>query len=257
MQTVWGSNNVCLYTLPSGVGVGPGVWCHGLLPDYHAFRGSYGGYAFPLHDRRPDIDAPNVSPALLAGLSAAYGEAVAAEDAFDAILCLLSARSYTTRFAEDLEDVFPHVPFPSGPATFREAVRLGGAIRALETFAAAPPDPGPDFVHLATEPDPVDAPLAAGGWDAGALSLCANGTGRVTGIPAHVWTFEVSGYPVLQRWLQGREGLPVDLALFEAFRDICGRIAALVDLFTQADQVLEDTLSATLTRDALGLHPGG
>jgi hypothetical protein len=43
----WGAENVCLYTLPSGVRGGPAVWCHGLLPDYHAFRGSYGGYAFP------------------------------------------------------------------------------------------------------------------------------------------------------------------------------------------------------------------
>ncbi|NCQ25705.1 MAG: N-6 DNA methylase, partial [Roseovarius sp.] len=45
MQRVWGAQNVGLYALPGGTGAGPAVWCHGLLPDYHAFRGSYGGYA--------------------------------------------------------------------------------------------------------------------------------------------------------------------------------------------------------------------
>jgi len=88
------------------------VWCHGLLPDYHSFRGSYGGYTFALHDRRPGHGAYNLRPELVASLSAAYGEAITAEDVFDAILCLLSATSFTLRFAEDLEDVFPHVPFP-------------------------------------------------------------------------------------------------------------------------------------------------
>jgi predicted helicase len=118
MQRVWGSENVGLYALPSGTGAGPAVWCHGLLPDYHAFRGSYGGYVFPLYDRRPRINGSNLSTALIEGLSAAYGQPVVSEDVFDAILCLLSARSYTRRFAEDLEDVFPHIPFPARHPVF-------------------------------------------------------------------------------------------------------------------------------------------
>jgi hypothetical protein len=138
LQQVWDEHNVCLYAMPGGTGAGPAVWCHGLLPDYHAFRGSYGGYAFPLHDRRPKIDAPNVSKALIDRLAAAYAESVAAEDVFDAILCLLSAASYTLRFAEDLEDVFPHVPFPAEYKMFQEAVRVGREIRAVESFAREP-----------------------------------------------------------------------------------------------------------------------
>ncbi len=37
-------------------------------------------------------------------------------------------------------------------------------------------------------------------------------------------------------------------------RDICGRIAELIDLSAQADIVLESTLQETLTREALALH---
>jgi hypothetical protein len=186
LQRAWGQANVGLYGLPGGTGAGPAVWCQGLLPDYHAFRGSYGGYAFPLHDRRPDVNAPNIAPALVASLSAAYGEPVAAEEVFDAILCLLSASSYTLRFAEDLEDVFPHVPFPARRETFREAARVGREIRAVETFAREPGPTPPGFVNVVTQPKGV---LAAVEGKGGEITLCADGSGCVTGIPAAVWEF--------------------------------------------------------------------
>jgi hypothetical protein len=256
MQRVWGLDNVCLYAMPSGTGAGPGVWCHGLLPDYHAFRGSTGGYTFPLYDRRPNIDASNISFALIERLSAAYGEPVTAEDIFDAILCLLSATSYSLRFAEDLEDVFPHVPFPHRPEVFQDAVRVGREVRAVETFDR---EPGaayrrPDFVRIVTQPRGVVAPVEHAD---GEITLCDDGSGRITGLPHSVWTFSVSGYRVLPRWLEARVGLQADFALVRELRDICGRIAELIDLFAQADIVLEATLNETLTREALGFAPAG
>jgi hypothetical protein len=256
MQSVWGVENVGLYALPSGTGAGPAVWCHGLLPDYHALRGSYGGYAFPLHDRRPNINAWNISPALTASLGAAYGEQVSAEDVFDAILCLLSATSYTLRFAEDLEDVFPHVPFPAQLAVFHDAVRAGREIRVVETFARPPGDRyrRPSFVRLATQPR---GPVAAIEYADSEITLCDDRTGQVTGLPQAVWDFSVSGYRLVPRWLEARIGLPADLVFVRELRDICGRIAELIDLFAEADIVLNATLQETLTREALGLGSVG
>ncbi|MGH6924966.1 MAG: type ISP restriction/modification enzyme, partial [Propylenella sp.] len=251
LQQVWGNDNVCLYAMPSGTGAGPAAWCHSLLPDYHAFRGSYGGYAFPLYDRRPDVAAFNVSSALIESLRAAYGALPGAEDVFDAILCLLSARSYTLRFAEDLEDVFPHVPFPAEPAIFEDAVRVGREIRAVETFARPPGEVyrRPDFARVVSEPRGAVVPVE---YADGAITLCDDGSGRITGLPLSVWDFSVSGYRVLPRWLEARIGLLADLALVSELRDICGRIAELIELFAEADTVLAATLHETLTREALG-----
>lgn len=253
LQETWGEENVGLYAMPFGTGRGPAVWCHGFLPDYHAFS-NRGGYAFPLHDRRPDINAPNISPALMQSLSRAYGEAVAAEYVFDAILCLLSATSYTLRFAEDLEDVFPHVPFPGQPGVFQRAVQIGREIREVETFAREPGDAyrGPDFVRVETQPR---GRIAEVEFDGGEITLCDDGTGRIVGIPQAVWEFAVSGYRIVPRWLQARLGLTADFALVLEFRDICARVAQLIDLFEQADAVLEAALHETLSREALGLEP--
>jgi hypothetical protein len=250
LQSVWGANNVALYAMPFATSAGPAVWCHGLLPDYHAFSGR-GGYAFPLRDNRPGHGPFNISPALLAGLAANYGAPVSAEDAFDAILALLSATSYTLRFAEDLEDVFPHVPFPSDHALFLTAAELGREIRTVESFGRPP---GANFLTRAVARVETEATetLHASDWTDGKLFLCANQTGRVSGISEAIWSFSVSGYRLLPHWLAARQGLAVDHALISAMRDVVGRIAELIDLFARADTLLIQTLPATLTRDALG-----
>ena len=206
------------------------------------------------HHRNPKgIPLDSVSPEnALEGLAANYGTQVDAQDAFDAILALLSARSYTLRFAEDLEDVFPHVPFPSNFALFRDAIGLGQEIRAVETFERPPGDRflTRDVARVETE---ATEALHASDWNQGQIYLCGNRTGRVSGIAADVWDFEVSGYRALSRWLEGRQGLPVDHALVTSMRDVVGRIAELIDLFARADQILAQALSATLSREALGL----
>ena len=253
LTNMWGGGNVCLYALPNGTGAGPAIWCHALYPDYHAFRGSYGGYAFPLFDRRRGGDQVNLTPQLMAGLAGAYGSPVQPQDVFDAMLALLSATSYTTRFAEDLEDVFPHIPFPGDHAVFLAAAAIGREIRAVETFSRVP---GAAFLtpKLArVETTPSAGTLAAVEWQDGKIMLRADGSGCVSGIAEIIWRFHVSGYRLLPRWLDARQGQPVDAALIQSLRDLAGRIAELIDLFDRADTVLVRALTDTLSRESLGL----
>jgi hypothetical protein len=135
---------------------------------------------------------------------------------------------------------------------FRDAVDIGREIRAVETFGRPPGEAyrRPDFVRVANEPRGA---VAAVEYIDGTITLCRDGTGRITGLPQLVWDFSVSGYRVLPRWLEARVGLPADLSVVRELRDICGRIAELIDLFAEADIVLEATLHETMTREALGL----
>ncbi|KPF73286.1 hypothetical protein IP88_09460 [alpha proteobacterium AAP81b] len=178
---------------------------------------------------------------------------MAPEDVFDAILALLSATSYKRRFAEDLEDVFPHIPFPADHAVLMRAVAVGREIRAVETFArpAEARFRPAAFCRLASEPAAGDV-VGAVTWRAGEIILCPDGRGRITGIPEAVWGFAVSGYRVLPRWIDGRRGLPADLGLVRELRDVAARIAELIHRFDEADLVLDATLAHSLTRAELG-----
>jgi predicted helicase len=212
LRAAWGATNIALYAMPSGTGAGPAVWVHGLIPDYHAFRGSYGGYAFPLYDRRNGPGAHNLNPDLLTGLEAAYARHVRPEDVFHAITGLLSATSYTRRFAWDLEEAFPHIPFPADPAVFEEAVRIGAEIAALETFARQPAEPF-RTARLAGRASgvtlwvpPIGQAFRADESGSGAIPLQQDGSLRLAGVPKRVFAFGVSGYRVLYRWLAARAG---------------------------------------------------
>lgn len=255
LQDAWGSSNIALYAMPFGTGEGPGAWCHAALPDYHAFSGR-GGYAFPLSDRRLGSSASNLKRELLDGLSLAYTAPVTEQALFDAILALLSATSYTLRFAEDLEDTFPHVPFPAERALFERAAAIGKLIREAETFAR-PPVPEfltPAIARIETAPHGPLSDLGPESWSEGDLILCANGSGKISGIPRAVWEFAVSGYPVLPRWLAARKGLEVTHDFLAEFRDLTGRINELIYRFDEADIVLQEALNHSLTRDQLGLE---
>lgn len=251
-QSVWGDENLCLFALPTRTGDGPAVWSHALVPDRHAFRGSTGGYAFPLYDQRPMSHPVNVTPRLLERLEAAYGAPTAPQDVFDAILCLLSARTYTIRFSADLEGDFPHVPFPRDPAVLARAVTLGARIRALQTFAA-PADAAHNTATVATAPGAATKLASGIAHDAGAITLGSDGTARVEGVHVAVWDFNVSGYALLPRWLAHRKGQRVDAALLDAVRDLVARIGQLIALMTDADAVLVDALIDTLGRHDLAL----
>lgn len=255
LQRAWGKSNFALQTLKSSTGLGPATWCNGNLPDYDSFN-SRGGYTFPLYDRRNGATTDNLNPVLVSGLADTYGVQQTREDIFDAILCLLSAKSYTYRFAEDLEDVFPHVPFPADPAVFAQAAQIGREIRGLEAFerepAAAYRPKG--FCRIVGAPD-ADTVIAEVGYSDDTLSLWKDGKVAVpafTGLPEAVWSFSVSGYRVLPRWVDGRKGLPVTLALMRELRDVAARIAELMHWFDAADLVLDATLGNSLTREELG-----
>jgi len=252
-RNAWGGNNICLFSKAYGTGEGPATWCHVEFPDRHALKGSTGGYGFPLYDRRHGPNAHNFDAELIASLSEAYGTVITTDSLFDAVLALLSATSYTVLFAEDLEDTFPHIPFPATVDVFNRAAAVGAEIRALETFARAP---SADFMPrgFCTWASRPNGSLASqDDFAEGRVTLCADGTGVMEGIPEAVWSFSISGYRVLPRWLEAREGLALDYGMTGQIRDIAGRIHELLHWFDQADLVLEATLAHTLTREALGL----
>jgi len=258
LQSTWGANNIALFAMDEGTGGGPAVWCHGLKPDQHAFRGSYGGWVLPFYNHAGEGLGHLLAPSLVPGLSAAYGTQVDALQVFDAVLALLSAKSYTTRFAHDLEDDFPHVPFPADPEAFRQAARIGTRLRALQTFAQAPQRDfrkarlvGTSAGRVLEVPTPQRAFSAEAGT--GEISLLSDRSLRLANVSEGAWEFSVSDYRVLYRWLRARNGVAIDAALQREILDIAGRIEEILHLYGEADELLAAALEASLTRRQLDL----
>lgn len=259
----WGDNNFALMSLSVGTGTGPAVWSHGLKPDQHAFRGSYGGWIFPLSNPA-EGESHFLNANVLAGLRAAYGGPVDPQTVYDAVLALLSASSYTTRFAHDLEDDFPQIPFPADVDLFNRASRIGTRIRELQGFRS---DPAEAFRRARLDGDAGGANLAiptparafAGENGIGAIALLPRAALRIVNVSERAWQFNVSGYPLIYKWLKARAGEPlhgeVGVALLRGALDLVWRVEELLSLYDQADDVLRDSLPLTLTRDELNLPP--
>ncbi len=199
-----------------------------------------------------------LSPDLLPGLAETYGETVPAEDLFDAVLALLSATSYTTRFAHDLEDTFPHVPLPADPALFRQCAEVGCRIRDIETHAAQPAQRFRTAqLSGQTNGQPSHVPPPRQAWtqdgETGAISLTANGSFQVHGVTPRAWNFAVSGYQVIHSWLSFRRGEVIDATFQRAILDLVWRVEELLHLFDEADRFLADSLVNPLSRPDLGL----
>lgn len=251
LQDVWGSDNVALFALDDGTGSGPAVWCHGLIPDQHAFSGR-GGWVFPLWDRRDGDTGTLLNEQFLEELEVGLGAAVGPQVVFDCALALLSASSYTTRFAWDLEDDFPHIPFPADVDLFRRTAELGTRIRALQILAD---DPDEHFFRgriqgraagpILDVPSPRRAFTRQG--DEGTLALTVGEAMRVVGVPGRVWEFTISGYPVLYNWLGARRGQPLDATMHRSILGLVARLSHLIHLFDHADNLLEEALEAPLS----------
>lgn len=257
LQNAWGAQNIALFCLSAGTGAGPAVWCHGHKPDQHSFSGR-GGWVFPLVNHAGEGRGHFLSPHVIPGLSGAYGFEVAPQQVFDCVLALLSARSYTTRFAFDLQDGFPHVPFPADPQLFLKAVEIGSRIRQLETQTeqAAPEFRLATLTGRASQPtlaipQPRRAFIADG--NTGHIHLLADASLRIANVSRRAWKFAISGYPVIYNWIKRRDGETIDANLQRALLALIWSVEELLQQFDLGDAVLAKCLNNPLVREQVGV----
>jgi hypothetical protein len=196
---------------------GPALSLTGHIPDLHHYNGR-GGRAFPLW-RDAAATIPNLKPALLAHLSAAYGAAVSAQDLMAYIAGVMAHPAFTARFQADLVRPGLRLPVTGDPALFTDAARLGREVIWLhcygERFAdagagrpSAPPRmakgegptiPADGMIPGAPEPLPDTMDYNP------ALKRLTIGKGFIDNVPKAVWDYEVSGKNVLRQWFSYRK----------------------------------------------------
>ena len=190
-----------MLTLPLAGGLSASVSTD--VPDLHYFCGRGGKDIVPLY--RDAVGTPNADPRSLGTLGDTLGVegALAMEDLFAYAYAVLAGADYSARFSAELRTPGPRLPMTAHPDLFWEAVDLGRELLWLHTYGKRFTG-GRDGILLSsisvnralTLPDkPSDIK-----YDAGAQTLKI-GDGIVIGVTPEVWAFEVSGMPVVKKWL--------------------------------------------------------
>lgn len=196
--------------LTAPIGAGPALTASAEVPDLHHYRGSHGGKdIIPLY-RDAAARQPNLTRGLGEILGAILGIASpTVEDVAAYAYAILSAHAYQARFAEALRTPGLRLPLTRDPELWAEAVGAGRELLWLHTYAERMRDPEAGRgVHV---------PLVDGlGWERPTTALPADtgairyeqdtqaltvGDGLVVGVRPEVWAYEVSGMPVLRKWL--------------------------------------------------------
>ncbi len=195
------------------IAAGPALSAAAEVPDFHHFRGSYGGKdVLPLY-RDAAATQPNITRDLLSRLAAMLGIcAPAPEDLAAYVYALLSAPRYQQRFAEALKARGPRVPMTRDRFLWARAVELGARLLWLHTYAERYQDLAagragavPDVPGIVWSRPVGRMPRKPGEilYDPAGRTLTI-GDGVVTGVRPEVWAYAVSGMPVVKKWLAYR-----------------------------------------------------
>jgi hypothetical protein len=218
--TLWENNSneqVYLAALHrSGPSNGPALTFSASIPDLDHYHGR-GGRVFPLWtDRTATI--PNIKPAFLAGLDAAYGGPVTAREMLAYIAAVAAHPAYTARFQPDLVQPGLRIPITAEAGLFHEAAELGHEVIWLHCFGerfadpaadrpAAPPrlsaEEAPTIPKDGAIPTDSDRMPDTIDYDAEKRRLLV-GDGHIDNVPKAVWEYEVSGKQVLVQWFSYR-----------------------------------------------------
>ncbi|MFN2468848.1 MAG: type ISP restriction/modification enzyme [Gaiellaceae bacterium] len=209
--------------LSEELGPGPAATVTRHIPDLHHFSGRGGKDVIPLW-RDAQATKSNLPSGLLDRLRKLLNVDVDAEALFAYCYALLSAPSYTTRFAAELEIPGPRVPLTRDGTRFDRGVELGRRLIWLHTFGERFIPEGetegrvPQGAARATQPVPG---TAAGyprshSYDPEKRELHV-GEGVFAPVAPEARAYSVSGLDVIGSWLDyrmkdgaGRRSSPLD-----------------------------------------------
>jgi len=218
--SLWASaseRQIFMATMPTnalGLGVSASVTAD--VPDLHFFCGRGGKDILPLH--RDAAGTPNVDPSALEAISGRHTGAgathgVGAPELFSYAYAVLAGTDYSERFRQELETPGPRVPLTADGTLFAEVADLGRDLIWLHTFGARFAS-GRDAAAIRLDSVAVSQtitilPATARSvfYDADKRALTI-GDGRVEGVSPEAWAFEVSGMPILKKWLGYRTMTP-------------------------------------------------
>jgi len=194
--------------------------------DYH-----FPLYLYPSADRadlfahhEPAERQPNLNPKLVDVLSQAYGREPTPEDVFHYIYAVLYAPAYREKYAEFLRMDFPRVPFTADSKLFQKLAALGARLTTLHLLTSAELDPPACRFDGAGDSRIGKGRKAGLRFESDQQRAYINATQYFAPVPEAVWSYQVGGYQVCEKWLKDRQERRLEV---DDIRTYCRIVTAL------------------------------
>lgn len=280
--SLWASlsdRQVFLATMPTNpLGSGAAASASSHVPDLHYFCGRGGKDIFPLY--RDADGTPNADPALLEAIwdlhSAVDPQAadISTEDLFAYAYGVLAGSDYTERFRRELETPGPRIPLAADPGLFAEVAEFGAELIWIQTFGERfDGERSMSFDEFLAEkgivwrqqPSRLPETANATSYEASTSTLRV-ADGELAGVSTEVWEFQVSGLPVVKKWLgyrtanpagrAGRSSSPLDhtratswcLEWTDELVEVCAVLQATIDRIPTGSRLLDRVCEGELIK---------
>ncbi|MFH1703247.1 MAG: type ISP restriction/modification enzyme, partial [Nitrospirota bacterium] len=223
------------------------VFCVSEIADTRIFISNRGaGFIFPLYlysskdkkglfQAKGEAKESNIKPEIFNSLSKAYKKEVSPEEIFYYIYAVLYSETYRTKYAEFLKIEFPRVPFTTDYKLFKRMSDYGNRLVEL---------------HLLKSPE-LDSPIARfqGKGDNRVRKLkyddkdgilYINKEQYFEGIPQDVWSYQIGGYQVCDKWLKDRKERLLSFDEIQIYCKIVTSIQKTIEIQKAIDEVYDD-----------------
>ena len=193
---------------------------------------------------------PNLDQNLVIALTTAYGEAPTPEDIFHYIYAVLYAPTYRTKYAEFLKSDFPRIPFTADAKLFEKLAALGEKLVALHLLKSPELDP-PACRFEGIGDNRVEKDRKTGlRYDAREERVYINAEQHFAPAPEVVWTYQIGGYQVCEKWLKDRRERRLNLDEIRTYCRIVTALGRTIDLQKEIDALYPEVEEATVRQPA-------
>jgi len=210
-------------------------------------------YLYPiarLHDlfmvREVAGPRPNLNPALVSALAAAHGKEPTPEEIFHYIYAVLYAPAYRQKYAAFLRADFPRIPFTMDAKLFRKFATLGEKLVGLHLLKSPALDP-PACRFDGDGDGRVGKERKTGlRYEATEHRVYINATQSFAPVPENVWSYQVGGYQVCEKWLKDRKESRLELDDIRTYCRIVTALGLTIEIQKQIDALYPDVEGTTL-----------
>ncbi|MBI5211911.1 MAG: DNA methyltransferase, partial [Nitrospirae bacterium] len=177
-----------------------------------------------------DVKRPNLSPALIEALSESFKKKPDLEQIFYYIYAVFYSNIYRTKYAEFLKIDFPRIPFTRDYKLFSRLAGYGEKLVELHLFKSAELDK-----HAVRFQGKGDNRVEKLKYEQGRLYI--NKEQYFEFIEPEIWSYQIGGYHVCEKWLKDRKDRILSLDDIKHYLKVVVAIEKTVEIQNEIDRI--------------------